>query len=219
VYQGTCPTYPSISASPTHTLHPDVRGVVSVGRCGGELAGAAGAYLSPFLLLPPFHLVLFSGPSSSLLPQSIPSRSPPSRTLPHAAIYPRTDNRWHLLPCLREAHVCRCVAVCVRVESPRAALCSQTADARGPSLRTHGLVKCLSSAPCMPYLLPPAVSPPIPAPAPPLLLPTHIAPHLLSFVGTRPMSVRTYILNKHVFPSEFPVWFWVSKGWASIEIE
>jgi hypothetical protein len=125
-----------------------VGGVVSVGWCRGELAG--GAYFSvSFVTTAPSRLVL----SSLIVPPSLiyPSSFPALAYTPHAAIYPRADNRWHLLPCLREAHGCRCVAVCVRVESLRAALqilrCSQTADARGPSLRTRGLVRCSSTAP------------------------------------------------------------------------
>ncbi|KAJ7862658.1 hypothetical protein B0H14DRAFT_3863111 [Mycena olivaceomarginata] len=123
--------------------------------------------------------------SSLIVPPSLiyPSSFPALAYTPHAAIYPRADNRWHLLPCLREAHGCRCVAVCVRVESLRAALqilrCSQTADARGPEFahtRTCAMLVICTA----PYLLPPTVSSPTPVPTPPLLLPTHIASHLLS---------------------------------------
>jgi hypothetical protein len=98
-------------------------------------------------------------------------------------------------------HTCHCVRA-RRVLACRAIL----ADGRGTRAEfAHTRTRTMPVICTTPYLHPPAVSPPTPVPAPPLLLPTHIAPHLLSFVGTRPMSVHTYILNEHVFSSELPV--------------
>jgi hypothetical protein len=115
--------------------------------------------------------------------------------------------------------LCRRVRAC-RVPARHAANPAVLADGRCLRAKfAHTQTRAMLVICTAPYLLPPAVSSPTPVPTPPLLLPTHISPHLLSFVGTRPMSVRTYILNKHVFSSELPVLFWVRKGWASIEIE
>lgn len=155
-----------------------------------------------FVTTVPSRLVLRSliVPPSSVYPFSFPALAytPTRRHI--------SPHRQQMAPITMSARS-TCMPLCRRVRARRVPACrAMLADGRCARAEfAHTRTRTMPVICTTPYLLPPAVSLPIPVPAPPLRLPTHIAPHLLSFVGTRPMSVRTYILNKHVFPSEFPV--------------